>query len=338
MAAGSPLDLDELGLQAYVRKPSSSTPKPYAPAREMTFTLDLSTLSTAQTRGATLPKPMPGIRKVVWKFDGISNPEELHHRLQYFLLRRTKADVKMELPPKTRQIINIDIPTKHRIAFRAELFKNKAALRKALDLSADGVIKPTIEMIINDLEEGVNGIAFTHRKLVAEHIIDEVNAKGFPCGFIHSGVAQTKRDALIKRARAAPGAFLIAATIDSTSTGIDLSHASTATVVELPYAWQTLAQAEGRLHRFRQEKSVLIRYMIGKGSSAELVLAALLKKVENFEKIIGPTGDRMLEELDSSAKGEDALDELYEAMVKQEAENEKARVAYKAKQKTKKAV
>ena len=115
-------------------------------------------------------------------------------------------------------------------------------------------------------------IAFTHRKLVAEHIINSAATAGYDCGLIHSDVSRKKRDRIIQTAKESSGAFLIAATIDSTSTGIDLSFADIANVVELPYEWHVLAQAEGRLHRFGQQRPVLVRYIVGRGTGDELIL------------------------------------------------------------------
>lgn len=280
---------------------------------------------------------MPTVKKVIWKFDGISNAEELHHRLQYFMLRRTKLDVAMELPPKTRQIIDIDVAAKHKVKFSEKMFQNKAALRKSLDLAADGALKPAIEMILNDLVEGANEVVFTHRKAVAEHVVDVVSAAKFPCGFIHSGVSTKKREQLIAEAKVATGPFLIAATIDSTSTGIDLSFANVATVIELPYEWHTLAQAEGRLHRYGQERPVLVRYVVARGTSAELILQAVLRKVDAFEKVVGKLDDKLGQELDSAPKGDAALQQLYESIVKQQAEDQAAAEKYAKKQADKKA-
>lgn len=264
------------------------------------------------------------ITRKIWKWDGVTNAEILHRRLSYFMLRRTKTDVAMELPPKTRVVIDVEIPKKNRFTFSPALFKNKGAIRKALDVAADGKIKPAIEMILNDLEEESNEIVFTHRKLVAEHVVDCVAAAGYDCGFIHSGVSQAKRDTLIKNAQQAKGAFLIAATIDSTSTGIDLSHANVATVLEIPYQWHTLAQAESRLHRFGQERPVLIRYVVARATGDELILKKVLDKIEGFEQIVGALSDNMRADLDTGPKtDEEALDELYQTILKGEDESDR---------------
>lgn len=267
---------------------------------------------------------MPLVKKKIWVAKGISNAEALHRRLSYLMLRRTKKDVAMELPTKTRLVIDLEIAKNKRFQFSEALFKNKRALRKCLDVAADAKIPAVLEMIFDDLETDNNCIVFTHRKLVAEHVVDAVAAKGFDCGFIHSGVSTKKREELLRRAQeAGDKPFLIAATIDSTSTSIDLTHANVATVLEIPYSWHTLAQAESRLDRFGQTRPVLIRYPVAKGTGDELILAALLKKIEMSESVVGVTGDNMRQELDTGPKtDEEALDELFEAILKNTKESE----------------
>lgn len=45
-----------------------------------------------------------------WDCRGASNLEELHRRLSQIMIRRLKADVLTQLPPKIRQRIPFDLP------------------------------------------------------------------------------------------------------------------------------------------------------------------------------------------------------------------------------------
>lgn len=45
-----------------------------------------------------------------WDCRGASNLEELHQRLSQIMIRRLKADVLSQLPPKIRQRIPFDLP------------------------------------------------------------------------------------------------------------------------------------------------------------------------------------------------------------------------------------
>lgn len=253
------------------------------------------------------------IKKKVFKFDGVTHPEELAYRLSFFMLRRTKRDVALELPPKTRIVIPIDVASKYQVTF--DHTTPRTVIRKMLDRAADGKLPAVIQMAADDLTGGAKIVVATYRKAVAEHIVDALGSSGFDVGLIHGEISTAKRLEVLRRAKAATTPFAIVATIDSISTSINLSFMNEGICVELPYVWQTLAQWESRMHRYGQTEPVLIKYPLARGTSDELVLQLLLEKIDAFEKVIGSTGDDMRKELDVAVKGEDALDALYERMI-----------------------
>ena len=87
--------------------------------------------------------------KTVWNFDGSSNEEELHRRLSFFMLRRTKTEVAEQLPKETRQVIELSIPRKFLLPTLPSL-QSPAAARRALDLAADGALPQVVEMLEED--------------------------------------------------------------------------------------------------------------------------------------------------------------------------------------------
>ena len=44
-----------------------------------------------------------------WKFDGLSNAEELHAKISRFMIRRLKKDVLTQLPPKIRAVVPMQV-------------------------------------------------------------------------------------------------------------------------------------------------------------------------------------------------------------------------------------
>jgi hypothetical protein len=271
--------------------------------------------------------------KIVWDFKGVSNADELRTRMKFFMLRRTKADVALEIPPKTRQIIDVEVTKRHRYDVSLELLKSTSALRRALNVAADGKLKEAASLV-RDYSEGHKVVVFTYRKSVAEFIVNSMTAARVKSAFIHGDVPQKKRDAIIVDAQQCKTDHVLAATIDSTSTGIDLSYADVCVFVELTWEPHKLAQAEARLHRFGQTRPVLIVYLIARGTGDELILQTVISKLETFENIIGSTGD-LKSDLDSAPKGQDALDALYEAVVARQAVLEAAQIKIQKKKKVK---
>ena len=272
--------------------------------------------------------------KTVWNFDGASNLDEpdgktavtveetLHHRLSYCMLRRVKSQVDDQLPPKTRQIVDVTIPSRHDVAPSMKMLEvgTGRELRRCLDLAADGKLKPVIDLVKAHLEEGEKVICFCYRRMFAEAVAAATGGL-----VIHGGIPQAKRDRRIAELRTQSGPGVICATIDTTSTGIDLSFASAAVVGELTWEPHELAQMEERLYKFGAgaggTKS-LIQYVIARGTGDELILRGVVSKLDLFERAIGPTGDRMKEDL-GEKRQEDALAALTQTLLAMDQEVEK---------------
>jgi SWI/SNF-related matrix-associated actin-dependent regulator 1 of chromatin subfamily A len=224
-----------------------------------------------------------GQTKMVWNFDGHSHEEELHDRTQVFMLRRTKEDVKLELPKKTRQIIEIDVSKKYCMQYSASTFRDRRALRQCLNIAADGKIQEGIELVLEHARAGNKVVAFTYRRAVAEMVVNAAIEAGITnVGLINGGVPIAKRKAIID---SKPD--ILACTIDTCSTGIDLTYASHGVVLELVYVPHQLLQLEARLDRFGQTQPVFIEYLIARGTLDELIAGAIILKIDTISSIVG---------------------------------------------------
>jgi SWI/SNF-related matrix-associated actin-dependent regulator 1 of chromatin subfamily A len=220
--------------------------------------------------------------KVVWNFDGKSRLPELRDRLNHIMLRRTKTDVALELPAKTRQAIRVDISKPGALVAS---ISNTTAFRAALAVAADAKLKDSaIPLIQSHLDAGSKVVVFTYRRAVADYLARELGGS-----VIHGGVSQATRERTLfgLRISGAESSSLLCATIDAASTGIDLSYADVAVFVELTYEPHELLQAEARLHRFGQKNPVLIQYLIARGTADELVAEVVLSKLDALESTIG---------------------------------------------------
>jgi len=269
----------------------------------------------------------------VWRHDGRSNmdsidnvktftmEETLHARLRHFMLRRLKKDVDKQLPTKVRQIIDVTVPPNKCVALsRGMLGADGADLRSALDMAADCKVKDVVALVRDHLDEGEKVLCFCYRRLFAEKIAVEIGKKDKTSliEFVHGGQTQKERDRRIHRVRMHDGPAVLCATIDTTSTGIDLSFAAVAVVAELVWEPHELAQLEERLYKFGRDAKALIQYVIARGSGDELILRGVINKLDTFERVVGETGDRMKEEL-SGRKG-DAMKRLTDALLKMQAD------------------
>jgi SNF2 family DNA or RNA helicase len=237
-------------------------------------------------------------KKVVWDFSGKSNLKELRQRLDWFCLRRTKREVLKELPALQRQIVDVQVPPKHRISMNARLVGDRKQMRMALDSAADGKFKSVLALISGHLEAGMRVVVGTYRRAVCERFAD-VLSEVAPTKFIHGGVPITRRGKIIADLGRTEGACCLVANIDCVSTGIDLTFASVVVMAELVWEPRDLVQFESRVHRFGAEgDSVLVQYVIARGTGDELIMQAVINKLDNFLDLVETdAGDGLKEAL-----------------------------------------
>ncbi len=268
--------------------------------------------------GQKIDVPGPdGTLKTVWSFDGKSNVKELRKRLEWFCLRRTKREVLKELPALQRQIIDVEVPARNRISMNARLVGDRRRMRMALDSAADGKFKSVLELIRGHLEAGQRVVVGTYRRAVCEKIAATL-LEIAPTEFIHGGVALPRRSKIIDKLRKVEGPCCLVANIDCASTGIDLTFASIVVLAELVWEPRDLVQFEARTHRFGQEESVLVQYIIARGTGDELILQAVINKLDNFLDLVETdTGDGLKETL--VGKKDEGLSRLAAALKKMSA-------------------
>ena len=247
-------------------------------------------------------REVPG-RGAVWDFDGRSNESELAGRLRHFMLRRTPTDpsVALELPKKTRNVIWLAAPgAKGRGASLAVSLggTSPTALRAMLDRSADAKLPLVWEGLRDRLESGQKVVVFCHRRAVAEKLAEEAGAARYGAFVVHGGRSTAARAAALQGAENAPGAALLATTIDTCSTGIDLSWADGAVFAELTYEPHELLQAEARPVAYGDKaKPTFIDYFLLRGSIDEVVAETVIGKLDTLAAVVGDSGEGLGGEL-----------------------------------------
>lgn len=240
-----------------------------------------------------------GLPQDIWVFRGSSHEEELAYRLKYFMLRRTKSQVSLELPSLTRRVVPIEIRRAPRMP--SDPFASPTQARAALDAAANAKVQPALEYIRGELDGSAperKAVIFTWRRAIAEEISNALGGL-----LIHGrakGMTDAIRDKRLHEFRTDPNARILVATIDSTGTGIDLTCASDAYFVELTWEPHELLQAESRLHRFGAQMPVMITYLIAAGTVDEIISNTVIDKLVVGDKIIGRNDAGLSEAFGSS--------------------------------------
>lgn len=213
---------------------------------------------------------------------GATRLDELKLRLQWVMLRRTKAEVASELPPLTRTVRWVKGTKEARTACEANALGNMS-LYDALATTLTAKIDTCVEAMV----EAGKSLVFTWRKADAHEIAARAEKEGIDVRIITGDETHRRREALVSEA-AKVGASVVA-TIDSVGTGVDGLQfvADTGIFHALDFVPIKLAQAEARLHRIGQIAPVTWVYLAMEHSADQYVVSAIVDKLQSYADVLG---------------------------------------------------
>ena len=276
-----------------------------------------------------------------WKVDGSSNEEELNNKLRSTcMIRRMKSEVMKELPPKTRQIVEIESESFLDLLKEekdlVKIAKSKIRELKAQrDMTPDGTKEysqiadklkecrleqfnniskarhaiavkkiPYVIEHISDLSESVNKIVlFAHHRDVIDSLEKQLTELGLKCVTLVGGMTDEKKQVVIDSFQQDSSVNMFIGSIMACGEAITLTSAYTCLFAELDWDVGAITQCEDRLHRKTQENNVLIQHLVVNGS----IDARMVKKMIKSQIII----DKALNKPDISIEEnwEDTIDE-----------------------------
>jgi SNF2 family DNA or RNA helicase len=238
---------------------------------------------------------------------GYKNLTELRETLKPVLLRRTRDSVKLDLPPRTVEIVRI-APTDEQLTIHEGHMRIVATivgkkyisemdllrLQKALlmcRMVADSTFLCTKEEPaystklehLDDLferlfeEAGRKVVLFTEWTTMLDLIEPLLGKRGLEFVRLDGGVPQKMRQELVHKFQTDPDCKLFLTT-NAGSVGLNLQAANTVINVDLPWNPAVLEQRIGRAHRMGQTQSVQVYVLVTEGTIEENLLATLALK------------------------------------------------------------
>jgi SNF2 family DNA or RNA helicase len=243
---------------------------------------------------------IPGAERVVYKCDGASNVDELAGRLTHCMLRRTKQTAGVDLPPRTRVVIEVPLSSRARKAtLEAARLVSGASLGKLLSQLEAHKLRAAEQLAQDALTNGQRPLLFTTRKATAREL---ANRLACPC--------VTGEQSVRRRVASLADAPCAVATMYALQVGIDLTQFDVVIFVGLDWVPSTLLQAEARAHRLGQSKQVTCYYLIALGSADEIVRERVIERLDTFATLTNaPQGDeaQFAGELSGSATDDELL-------------------------------
>ena len=238
---------------------------------------------------------------------GYKNLDELRRVLGPILLRRTRAMVLRQLPPRSTEILRIaptaeqaEIHDGHKRTVVTILAKRYISemdllrLQKALlmcRMAADSTFlvdkQPPghstklaeLDILLEKLaaEQGRKIILFSEWTTMLDLIEPLVDKRHIEFVRLDGSVPQAKRQALVNRFQRDPRCALFMAT-NAGATGLNLQAADTVVNVDLPWNPAVLEQRISRAHRMGQKRPVHVYILVTEGTIEEGMLSTLSAK------------------------------------------------------------
>jgi SWI/SNF-related matrix-associated actin-dependent regulator 1 of chromatin subfamily A len=257
-------------------------------------------------------------------FKGSSNLGELQHKLKPLMLRRLKKDVLKDLPPKTRQVIELPPTREMRQVMDAEtrqwalheetiaalvarrdravLCEDQADYKEACALlkAASGVAfaqmatvrketalakLPLVLQHVRDALESVPKlIVMAHHKAVVSELL--AGLKDFQSVALVGDTAQEQRQAVVDGFQNDPACRVFIGSIEAAGVGITLTAAALVCFAEITWTPAKLSQAEDRAHRLGQASNVLVQHLVLEGSLDSTMVKRLIAKQEVIDHAV----------------------------------------------------
>jgi SWI/SNF-related matrix-associated actin-dependent regulator 1 of chromatin subfamily A len=246
-----------------------------------------------------------------WNFDGASNLDELGTLLRSsVMLRRTKAEVLPQLPPKFRRVVEIspstnmeklveaelaafeewlsvkEVPNSNgqqpSVAFKAGKWETLAQARHAVAIAK---IPLVVEFIRESLKSSQTKIVlFAHHRDVIETLAALLSVFG-PV-ILYGGMSATLKQTAIDRFQSDPATRIFIGNIQAAGLGLTLAPASSHCIfAELSWVPADLTQAEDRLHRVGTKDNVLVQHLVLKGSLDAIMVRRLIAKQQVLDGV-----------------------------------------------------
>ncbi len=237
-----------------------------------------------------------------WVYRGASNLDELRTKLEPFTLRRLKKDVLTELPPKIRQIVELEPDAKARKALAKEkqvvqVYGDAIKKMKFTGLSAKSMgeiaqarketalakLDAAIDYIKGELEEVDKIVVFAYHTEVIDKLMTALAKYG--AVRLTGETSQKARQDAVDRFQKDTNVRVFVGNIIAAGTGITLTAASLTVFVEESWVPGQIMQAEDRTHRIGQKDCVVIKHLILAGSIDGMMLNSQAVKQEVIDKV-----------------------------------------------------
>ncbi len=238
-----------------------------------------------------------------WDISGASNTDELYHKLNgTIMLRRLKADVLTDLPPKTRTLIPLALDGSidpYSVALReAHLAWGNEKTDPLADITQISKLRQAAllakfdlccEWISNFLETGRKIVVFDIHHKTTDRLMERYSKIAVA---LDGRVDSRIRSKMVERFQTDPSVQMLIGNVQVAGTGFTMTAAQDAVFLEFPWTPGELDQAEDRIHRIGQKGAANIYYLVAQGT----LEVDMLELINEKRKVVAGVLDGVYDE------------------------------------------
>jgi SNF2 family DNA or RNA helicase len=271
------------------------------------------------------------------KLVGFKRLDEVRERLRPILLRRTRESVRLDLPPRTVEIVRVS-PTDEQKAIHDSHMQQVAAIVRKRFLTEMDLLRLRMALLMCRMSANSTflvdkqppGYSTKLERLgeIFEQIADEPDRKVVlfsewttmldliepllrqkKLGYVRldGSVPQRKRQTLVAQFQSDPKTRIFLTT-NAGSTGLNLQAANTVINVDLPWNPAVLEQRIARAHRMGQKRPVSVFVLVTEATIEENLLSTLSAKRDLAMAALDP--DSQVEGVDVRSQADDIKSKL----------------------------
>jgi SNF2 family DNA or RNA helicase len=267
--------------------------------------------------GSLITLAQPGMRDSLDRligFGGRPNPRVIRTELAPVYLRRTQADVLVELPERIEIDEWVEPSEADLAAYRntpAVLVYKRIAATVGDGTRTSAKYERLKEIIDEHLSQGRKVLVFSFFLQVIADVCDLVGG----AAQITGGTSHGERQRIIDEFTTAPDARVLVGQIDAGGIGVNLQAAQVVIIMEPQLKPSSEWHAIARAHRMGQSKTVTVHRLMVRGTIEERIVELLRKKTEIFRTY---ADDSAMREASSMATDSgDSLEAALERLLKE---------------------
>jgi superfamily II DNA/RNA helicase len=251
---------------------------------------------------------------------GYRNLDRIRDKLAPVFLRRTRAEVLTQLPPRTDNTVFVELAPEQRGPYDDQ----RAALARLLqknyltDLDRKRVLASVVnmrticdslflfdrtnrvspkldefaELVPDVVTEDHKAVVFSQWETMVLEAARVLDRLGVGYAVLHGGLPGAERRGVLERFKSDPDCRVFLST-DAGGTGLNLQVADTVVNLELPWNPAVLEQRIARVHRMGQNRPVRVVNLVTRGTIEERVLRTLEAKQGLFAGVFEGDADEI---------------------------------------------